>query len=63
MDKLKVEHHIERLQNLHWKLNKDIDLMERTGNFGDANINEMKKQRLHLKDEISKIKADHDIAD
>jgi len=35
--------------------------MERTGNFGDNNITEMKKQRLHLKDEIVKLKSQHGI--
>jgi len=56
-------HHLKHLEEKHWKLNKDIDLMERTGNFGDNNITEMKKQRLHLKDEIVKLKAQHGITD
>ena len=56
MDKLKVEHHIERLQNLHWKLNKDIDLMERHGKFTDFQLEDMKKERLKIKDEIELMK-------
>ena len=56
MDKLKVEHHIERLQNLHWKLNKDIDLMERHGKYTDHEIEVKKKERLKLKDEIETLK-------
>lgn len=53
------KHHLQRLEDKHWKLNKAIDLMERSGNFGDANITEMKKERLHLKDEIEKLKSQH----
>ena len=53
--------HLKHLEDKHWKLDKDIDLMERTGNFGDNNITEMKKQRLHLKDEIVKLKSQHGI--
>ena len=48
--------HLEHLEDKHWKLNKDIDLMERTGKYGDVDINQLKKERLHLKDEIVKIK-------
>jgi uncharacterized protein YdcH (DUF465 family) len=55
------ENHLKHLVDKHWKLNKDIDLMERSGNFGDANINEMKKERLRLKDEIQRIKKEHNI--
>ena len=54
-------HHLKHLEDKHWKLDKDIDLMERTGNFGDNNITEMKKQRLNLKDEIVKLKSQHGI--
>jgi hypothetical protein len=30
--------------------------MERTGNFSDKQIAELKKKRLHFKDEIAKLK-------
>jgi uncharacterized protein YdcH (DUF465 family) len=36
-------------------LDKKIDGMESTGVFEDANLENLKKQRLHLKDEIAKI--------
>lgn len=52
----KLKHHLEHLEGKHWKINKDIDLMERTGKYGDADINQLKKERLHLKDEIVTIK-------
>lgn len=51
----KLKHHLTNLESKHWKINKDIDLMERTGKYGDADINHLKKERLHLKDEIAKI--------
>ena len=56
MDKLKVEHHIKHLESLHWKINKDIDLMERHGKFTDFEIEVKKKERLRLKDEIENMK-------
>ena len=52
----KIEHHIKHLENLHWKLNKDIDLMERHGKFTDFELENMKKERLTLKDEIQSMK-------
>jgi uncharacterized protein YdcH (DUF465 family) len=51
----KLKHHLSHLEGKHWKINKDIDLMERTGKYGDVDINQLKKERLHLKDEIAKI--------
>ena len=52
----KLKHHLAQLEGKHWKINKDIDLMERTGKYGDADINHLKKERLQLKDEIVTIK-------
>ena len=37
-------------------LNKKIDNLERTGVFNDLELETLKKQRLHLKDEISIMK-------
>ena len=52
----KIEHHIKHLEDLHWRLNKDIDLMERHGKFTDFELENMKKERLKLKDEIQSMK-------
>lgn len=49
-------HHLKRLENKHAELDKQIDTMEKTGNFGDAAITKMKKERLHIKDEIATLK-------
>ena len=56
MDKNKIEHHIQHLEDLHWKLNKDIDLLERHGKYTDYEIEVKKKERLKLKDEIQQLK-------
>ena len=52
----KLQHRLQHLENDHAAMNKKIDGLEKTGVFGDATLEVLKKQRLHLKDEISKIK-------
>lgn len=51
-----LQHRLEHLQKDHAELDKRIDGMESTGVFEDATLEVLKKQRLHLKDEIVKIK-------
>ena len=50
-----LQHRLEHLQQDHAELDKRIDGMESTGVFEDATMEVLKKQRLHLKDEIVKI--------
>ena len=52
----KLQHRLQHLENDHASLNKKIDGLEKTGVFEDATLEVLKKQRLHLKDEINKIK-------
>jgi uncharacterized protein YdcH (DUF465 family) len=52
----KLQHRLQHLENDHAALNKKIDGLEKTGVFEDVTLEVLKKQRLHLKDEISKIK-------
>ena len=52
----KLQHRLQHLENDHALLNKKIDGLEKTGVFEDVTLEVLKKQRLHLKDEISKIK-------
>ena len=52
----KLQHRLQHLENDHAALNKRIDGMESTGVFEDVTLEVLKKQRLHLKDEIAKIK-------
>ena len=52
----KLQHRLKHLETDHAVINKRIDGLEKTGVFEDATLEVLKKQRLHLKDEISKIK-------
>jgi len=53
MHKDKLQHHLEHLKEKHAKLDDQIDKMESSGVFQDFQPNEMKKQRLLIKDEMS----------
>lgn len=53
------ENHVRHLEKEHQALNKQIDTMERTGIYEDRRIEDLKKQRLHIKDEITRIKQAH----
>jgi hypothetical protein len=50
------QNRIAHLEELHQSLNKRIDGMESTGVFEDATLEVLKKQRLHLKDQIEELK-------
>jgi uncharacterized protein YdcH (DUF465 family) len=50
------ENRIKHLEEAHRALNKQIDTLEKTGLFEDLKLEELKKQRLHLKDEIAILK-------
>jgi len=55
MDRLKIEHHIKHLQDLHDKLDKQI--VEEESHHGNcATIAILKKKKLKLKDEIEGFK-------
>jgi len=47
---------IKHLEEAHRVLNKRIDDLEKSGVFEDLNLEELKKKRLHLKDEITILK-------
>ena len=51
---------IKHLEEAHRVLDKQIDSMERTGIYDDLKIEELKKQRLRLKDEIVILKHQHE---
>jgi uncharacterized protein YdcH (DUF465 family) len=55
------EPRLKHLENDHAQINKRIDGMESTGVFEDVTLEVLKKQRLHLKDEIAKIKQQHNL--
>jgi uncharacterized protein YdcH (DUF465 family) len=54
------QHKIKHLEEAHRVLDKQIDSMEKTGIYDDLKIEELKKQRLHLKDEIVILKHKHE---
>jgi uncharacterized protein YdcH (DUF465 family) len=49
------ENRIKHLEEAHRALNKQIDTLEKNGLFEDLKLEELKKKRLHLKDEIAKL--------
>ena len=50
------ENRIKHLEEEHRALDKQIDNLEKNGLFEDLKLEELKKQRLHLKDEIAILK-------
>ena len=52
----KLQNRLKQLEEEHARLDKRIDGMESTGVFEDTTLEVLKKQRLHLKDEIVKLK-------
>jgi uncharacterized protein YdcH (DUF465 family) len=53
---MSLENHIKRLVREHRELDGQIVTMENTGKFDDEELMAMKKQRLHLKDEIERLR-------
>ena len=47
---------IKHLEEQHHILDKKIDGLESTGAFQDELLNKLKKQRLHIKDDLVKLK-------
>jgi uncharacterized protein YdcH (DUF465 family) len=53
---MSLENHIKRLVAEHRKLDEQISTMENTGKFDDEELLTMKKHRLHLKDDIQRLR-------
>ena len=51
MNKISIEHHIKHLEEQHRELDQKIKI-EYIKYGNDSLVNSMKKQKLHLKDEI-----------
>jgi uncharacterized protein YdcH (DUF465 family) len=51
-----LQSRVRHLEEEHARLDKRIDGMESTGVFEDATLEVLKKQRLHIKDELVKLK-------
>ncbi len=54
------ESRIKHLEEAHRVLDKQIDTLEKNGLFEDLKLEDLKKQRLHLKDEIVILKRKQD---
>jgi uncharacterized protein YdcH (DUF465 family) len=50
------EMRIKHLEEAHRALDKKVDTLEKNGLFEDLKLEELKKLRLHLKDEIAILK-------
>ena len=46
---------IKHLEKEHAELDKKIDGMEKNGVFSDDHLNKLKKQRLHIKEDLVKL--------
>lgn len=55
------ENRIKHLEEAHRALDKQVDTLEKNGLFEDLKLEELKKQRLFLKDEIAILKRKQDI--
>jgi uncharacterized protein YdcH (DUF465 family) len=51
-----LQNRVRHLEEEHARLDKRIDGMESTGVFEDGNLEVLKKQRLHIRDELVKLK-------
>ncbi len=55
------ENRIKHLEEAHRALDKQVDNLEKNGLFEDLKLEELKKQRLRLKDEIAILKHKQEI--
>ena len=55
------ENRIKHLEEAHRALDKQIDTAEKTGLYEDLKLEDLKKQRLHLKDDIAILKRKQQI--
>ena len=51
-----LDNRIKHLESEHAQINKRIDGLEKTGVFEDATLEVLKKQRLHYRDELVKLR-------
>jgi uncharacterized protein YdcH (DUF465 family) len=51
-----LQNRVRHLEEEHTRLDKRIDGLESTGVYEDITLEVLKKQRLHIRDEIVKLK-------
>ena len=54
------ENRIRHLEEMHVVLDKQIDGLESTGAFHDDNLNQLKKRRLQIRDQIESLQRKRD---
>lgn len=47
---------IKHLEKEHIKLDKEIETLERTGKFTDEQLHDLKKKKLAVRDELSRLR-------
>lgn len=54
---MSLSSHIEQLRKKHQHLSDSVESLQRTPSASDAEIADMKKQKLAIKEEITKLSA------
>ena len=49
---------IKHLEKEHIKLDKEIETLERTGKFTDQQLHDLKKKKLAVRDELSRLRRE-----
>jgi uncharacterized protein YdcH (DUF465 family) len=55
------EHRIKHLEEAHRALDKQVDTLEKNGLFEDLRLEQLKKERLLLKDKLAIIKRKQEL--
>ena len=54
---MSLSSHLQELRKKHQTLSDDVEIMQRNPAIDDLEIARLKKQKLHLKEEISRLSA------
>lgn len=54
---MSLSSHLQELRKKHQTLSDDVEVMQRNPATDDLEIAQLKKQKLHLKEEISRLSA------
>jgi hypothetical protein len=53
-----IEGRIKHLEKEHTRLDNEVDTLERTGKFTDTQLHNLKKQKLAVLDELSRLRRE-----
>lgn len=51
-----IQGRIKHLEKEHIRLDKEIETLERTGKFTDEQLHQLKKEKLAVRDELSRLR-------